>query len=275
MLNQIMAMYYFYDDKVGTGIKTYKWLEGKIIELLSRMRRDRNEVCQSAYIRDLAQGKAYHLPAAVGLEMDTKGGKDSKGGKGGGGKNTKGDPKGGKDPKGKTKGDKNGGKGGKNGWQNKGGKGDPGQHNNAPQLFNQQSPNQPSTSPGTQPPQKDLNNPNRPTTPCYAFSRDQCTPKEKDCPHKRAHVTLNKEQKEKRDEYEKRTLAAGKTLGYIVNNNPAVPGPKATAKPKANAPAAVAVQRPSIAFCRSYSRTGQCLLGGAEGGCTLLHEDKP
>ena len=142
----------------------------------------------------------------------------------------------------------------------------------------QPTPNQPSTSPGTQPPQKDLNNPNRPTTPCYAFSRDQCTPKEKDCPHKRAHVTLNKEQKEKRDEYEKRTLAAGRTLGYIVNNNPAVPGPKAssaTTKPKANAPAAVAVQRPSVAFCRSYSRTGQCLLGGAEGGCTLVHEDKP
>ena len=33
MLYQIMSMYYFSEDAKGTGIKTYKWLESKIIEL--------------------------------------------------------------------------------------------------------------------------------------------------------------------------------------------------------------------------------------------------
>ena len=117
MLAQIMSKYYFSEDKQGTGIKTYKWLESKMIELLARMRGDKNEMFQSAYLRDLAQGKMSFLPAAVGTEPEGKGGKDK--GKGDKGKAAKGDAKGGKS-KGKAKGGKNGGKGGRPKGQPKG-----------------------------------------------------------------------------------------------------------------------------------------------------------
>ena len=102
MLARIMSKYYFSDGKPGTGIKTYKWLENRIIELLARMRGDKNEMFQSSYLRDLAQGKMSFLPvpAAVGTEADNKGGKDK--GKGDKGKAAKRDFKGGK-PKGKAK----------------------------------------------------------------------------------------------------------------------------------------------------------------------------
>ena len=127
-------------------------------------------------------------------------------------------------------------------------------------------------------PQKPNVEKDRPSVPCYAFSRGQCTVKERDCPQKRAHRMLTKEERDKRDEYESRMLAAGRSLGYVVDPpTPAVPATKSTprsTKPKAAAAAAVAVEQPNVRLCRQFSHTGYCLLGGAPD-CPLRHERQP
>ena len=211
----ITNQYYFCKDDPGTGEKTYQWLRTNIAEFLNKRRLERNREEQKKGLLKQVNGRGG--PAAPGEKGDGKGkptwdpktipckhhlrGSCLKG------RNCEYLHQGQAGSKGK-KGDGKGKKG-----EGKGKKGRPG------------APGEQATTP-TQPAV-----PATQKNPCYAFSRNDC--KDPNCQKKRVHRKLTPEEIERRNDWEKRMIAEGKTIPYRTPL--AAPAPNPKAKPNAKA----------------------------------------
>ena len=101
-----------------------------------------------------------------------------------------------------------------------------------------------------------------PRGPCYAFSRGSC---KKGGTCDRSHVALSEDQKRQRDEWEKRTLKAGKRLPYEVPRS-AAPGPPA--KPSTPRRRSSTPPPSKQTVCKFYEK-GECKFGDK---CKFLHK---